>query len=270
MNRDANNMKSMYISKYLQNRNTDGYELEQGIEMKDHTFAQKDVYKSKYLDWKRSGLNKYFSFNNENYDTQNEVDLVKRLQQELIQIYGYNVTYIIRESNTHDHVYGESIGTNFSASFRIEMMPETPEGMLGRDSIMPYGYAMTDTVVLYVSFDRLIEEIKKLGIDRTYPDAGDLIAWDMPGNIMEINYVEDKVIPFVKGTWTMYALHCQVFNLGQEKFTTGDENVDFLNEFEKTYEYPNSDNHAIQREANSVIMNEPNIWKLDFQKNIKF
>ena len=162
----------------------------------------KQVYVSKYLSQApKRGLNPYFSFNNENYDTSNEVNLVKRLQEEQIRMYGYNVTYILRTKNTLDQLYGESVGSNFTHSFQIEAMPESTDLMLGRDSIMGYGYAMTDTVVLHVAFDRIKDEITRLGVEgRDYPLAGDLIAFDVPGNLMEIRYVEDKVVPYAKRT----------------------------------------------------------------------
>ena len=251
-------MKQVYVSKYFRdNGNHD---------------TPKNVYKSPLLSsYTKRGLNPYFSFNNENYDTSNEVQLVKELQQEHIRMYGYMITYIVRTNNTLDEIYGESIGSTFKHSFRIEAMPETTEIMLGRDAILNYGYSMTDTVTLHISFDRLREEIIKLGIkDRTVPIVGDLIAFDMPGNIMEIRYVEDKVIPYAKGTWTMYSLTCQVFNKGQETFDTGDDEVDFLNHFEETYEYPHSDNEEFVKEIKPDVKNEPNAWNLDFDKAFKY
>jgi hypothetical protein len=251
-------MKRPYVSKYFRDNS--------------QTNTPKNMYVSPLLSsYTKKGLNQYFSFNDENYDTSNEVQLVKELQQEQIRMYGYMVTYIVRTNHTLDKIYGESIGSNFEHSFRIEAMPDTPELMIGRDAIMPYGYAMTDTVTLHISFDRLRDEIKKLGIkDRTVPMAGDLIAFDIPGNIREIRYVEDKNIPYAKGTWTMYTLSCQVFNKGQETFDTGDAEIDFLNEFEKTYEYPHSENEAFVEEARPDVKNEPNAWNLDFNKAFKY
>lgn len=81
-----------YTSKYLKNNAPQD--------------PMKKVYVSKYLDkTPKRGLNPYFSFNNETYDTSNEVNLVKRLQEEQIRMYGYNVTYILRTKNTLDQLY---------------------------------------------------------------------------------------------------------------------------------------------------------------------
>jgi hypothetical protein len=232
----------------------------------------KNVYKSPLLSsYTKKGLNPYFSFNNENYDTSSEVQLIKELQQEQIRMHGYNVTYIVRTNNTLDDIYGESIGSTFKHSFRLEALAETSDLMLGRDAIMGYGYSMTDTVVLTASLDRVREEIAKLGVRETnVPVVGDLIAFDIPGNIMEIKYIEDKSPAYLKGTWTVYTFYCQVFNVGQETFDTGDDEVDFLNEFNKTYEYPHADNEILHDEAKEVVKSEPNAWNLDFNKAFKY
>ena len=69
---------------------------------------------------------------------------------------------------------------------------------------------------------------------------------------------------------TCIALTCQVFNLGQETFTTGEEHIDILNHFDKHYELPNSDNESIKTEAKDIVVQEPNIWNLNFQENVDY
>ena len=62
-------MKQIYVSKYF----------------KDNSIQDipKNIYQSSYTDTKiKRGLNQYFSFNNENYDTSSEIQLIKNLQQE--------------------------------------------------------------------------------------------------------------------------------------------------------------------------------------------
>ena len=154
-------IKRPFVSEYLKNN--------------VKTKSPKNVYVSPNLsNGLKRGLNPYFSFNNENYDTSAELQLVKDLQQEQIRTHGYNATYILRTNNTLDKIYGESIGSTFEHSFRLEVLAETPELMMGRDSIMNFGYAMTDTVTITASFDRVREEIRKLGIKgRTVPIVGD-------------------------------------------------------------------------------------------------
>lgn len=68
----------------------------------------------------------------------------------------------------------------------------------------------------------------------------------------------------------MYRLEMQLFNLGQETFDTDNQDVDFLNEFNRTYQYPNSDNEDVQKEAAELAQPEPNIWNLNLQKPVEY
>lgn len=248
----------IYVSKYLRNN--------------QDQWRRKDVYQSKYLSKNQErGLNQYFSFNDENYNTSNEVSLVKSLQTEMIRMFGVKTVYIVRTDNTFDEIYGESIGSNFSHSFEIEMMPENPDGMIGQDSIREYGFFMADTITFHVGFDRFNDEISRLGLpDRKYPTVGDLLHVPMYGNLLEILHVEDKVIPFIKGRQTMWALSCQVFNLGDETFTTDIPDLDFMNNFDKAIDHPQSDNEHLVKEAATATVNEINSWDLDFSSGVKY
>lgn len=246
----------IYVSKYLGN----------------YGEPKNNVYQPKYFSQRHRGLNPYFSFNNENYSTDNEQNLVKMLQEEQIQIFGFRGTYIVKTSETVDQLYGESIGSNYKYSFPIEFMPENnPEAVNHNYAVEMYGYSQLDTFVLNVAFDRMNEEIQRLNIpDRKYPMIGDLILFDLQGKLFEIKYVEDDYIQFAKGCKTVYKLDCQLFNLGQETFDTGDENIDYLNNFEHNHQYPVVDNDHIREESQEITLNEPNIWDLNLQEDVEF
>ena len=247
---------SIYVPKYLGNYG----------EPKDA------VYVPKYMAERHRGLNPYFSFNNENYDTSNEQKLVKMLQEEQIQIFGFKGTYIVKTSETIDKLYGESIGSNYKYSFPIEFMPENnPEAVNHNYGIEMYGYSQLDTISLNVAFDRINEEIQRLGIkDRKFPMIGDLLLFDLQGKLFEIKYVEEDYIQFAKGCKTVYKLDCQLFNLGQETFDTGNKDIDYLNNFEHTHEYPVVDNDHIRDESKDITLPEPNIWDLNLQQDTEF
>ena len=104
-------MKQVYVSPHFRDNS-----------QKEHP---KNVYKSPLLSsYTKKGLNPYFSFNDENYDTSSEVQLMKDLQYEQIRQHGLNATYIVRTNNTLDDIYGESIGSTFKHSFRLEVLAE--------------------------------------------------------------------------------------------------------------------------------------------------
>lgn len=231
-----------------------------------------NVYQSKHLNIKRRGLNPHYSFNDENYKSGSEQELVKSLIEEQIQIYGYKGTYILKTAETVDRLYGEYIGAHFKYSFPIEFMPENnPEAVTHGYGIELYGFSQLDTFSLNVAYDRMNDEIERLNIpDRKYPMIGDLIRYDMQGKLFEVKYVEEDYVQFTKGTKTIYKLECQLFNLGQETFDTGDKEIDYLNHFEHTHEYPVVNNDIIRDESQEITIPEPNIWDLNLQNNVEF
>lgn len=207
-------------------------------------------------------LNPYLSINGENYKNENERQITDNLIREHIKMFGVKCRYILRTKTNFDEIFAESNGANFKYSFDVALYPQSTEGTEGRDSIMLFGYAMTDTVTLQASFNEIVEKIESLGIEgRTYPLVGDLILFNIPGQIYEIKYVEDKNVFWTQGQQTVYNFYCQIFDLGNETFSTGEEDIDVLNNFTEMYETPVMDNNIIQNEANSFIeRNELDAW----------
>ena len=216
-----------------------------------------------YFKSNKKVLNPYFSYNGENFSNINEQNLVQGLIREHIEQFGVKGHYILRQQNINkDEIFGEIYGQNFTHCFETSFYMESPDGMMGRDSIRPFGYLMNDTITLQVPFDKIVSQIEELNIDgRKYPLAGDLIHLQMFGNLLEIRYVEDKSPSFMTGRWHIYTFSCQIFDLGSETFTTDIPEIDVINEFDEFYEKPNSDNEIIQEESNMNVIPEPNVWK---------
>ena len=216
------------------------------------------------------GLNPYFSFNNENYDTSNEQETIKRIQEEEIQMFGYKGLYILKGHNTVDQLFGEDVGATYSYCFPIEFFPEDGDGPENSWSVEMYGFSQLDTFSIHIAYDRLNEEIARLGDkDRKTPLPGDLFRYGLGKQLYEVKWVNDRLHKFSKGCKMMYKLEMQLFNLGQESFDTGMEDIDFLNEFNKTYQYPNSDNREIRNESSELAQPEPNIWNLNLQEPVE-
>ena len=134
-----------------------------------------------------------------------------------------------------------------------------------------YGFSQMDTIAIHIAYDRLNEEIARLGDkDRRFPLPGDLFRYGLTKQLYEIKWVSGRLHKFAKGCPTMYKLEMQIFNIGQETFDTGHEDVDFLNTFNQTYQYPNSDNEEIRKESSELAQPEPNIWNLDLQKQVDY
>lgn len=253
-------MSDVYVSKYLR---TD-------LSASKRQPKYSDVY-DPHSTKRLRGLNPWFSFNNENYDTSNEQQIVKRLQEEQIQMFGYKGLYILKGHNTVDKLFGEDVGATYSYCFPIEFFPEEGDGPENSWAVEMYGFSQLDTIAIHIASDRLEEEIARLGDkDRKYPLPGDLFRYGLTKQLFEIKWVSNRLHKFTKGCPTMYKLEMQLFNIGQETFDTGNEDVDFLNAFNQTYQYPNADNEEVQKEAAELAQSEPNIWNLNLQEPISY
>lgn len=217
------------------------------------------------------GLNSWFSFNNENYDTSNEQEIVKRLQEEQIQMFGYKGLYILKGHNTVDKLFGEDVGATYEYCFPIEFFPEDGDGPENSWAVEMYGFSQLDTIPIHIAYDRLNEEIARLGDkDRKFPLPGDLFRYNLTKQLFEIKWVSGRLHKFMKGCPTMYKIEMQLFNVGQETFNTGNEDIDFLNTFNQTYQYPNGDNEEIRKESAELAQPEPNIWNLNLQNPVSY
>lgn len=219
---------------------------------------------SYFLPQKR-GLNPYFSYMGENTSNSNEQNMVDSLIQEYIQQFGLKVIYIARTTHNMDVIFGESAGSNFEKSFEIEMMMEDyVAGFDGRDSVMPFGYNMHDSITMECSFSRINKEIEELQLDdrdSAFPQPGDLLYIPLYKTMLEIRFVESKTPNQPTGISVLYKFTCHMYNPNTETFSTDIPDIDIINEFDNIYTNPESNNEIIQNEANTIIMPEPTAWK---------
>lgn len=212
----------------------------------------------------KAGLNPYFSYMGENASNVNEQNMVDSLIKEYIQQFGLKVIYILRTPNNMDKVFGESAGSNFAKTFEIEMMMEDyVAGFDGRDSVMPFGYNMHDSITMECSFSRVNEELEKLDLsdrDSPYPQPGDLLYIPLYKTMLEIRFVESKTPNQPTGISILYKFTCHMYNPNSESFSTEVPDIDIINEFEKIYN-EEQEGIAIQDEADNMIIAEPNAWK---------
>ena len=225
------------------------------------TSEEKKIYKSPENEKKTDiGLSKYYSLNNETYDTSNELGLISDLQKEQIKTYGYNVTYIIRTQNMVDKIYGESIGTTFKHSFVIAAKLED-SGNLFEDnpSLLDYGFVNPVNTTIYIPIDILDKEIQKQNIEnRRIPLPGDLIYLNIANMLFEIKNVVWNYTKYNKGQNTLYKFVCTLFNMGDEKFDVENKELNKLNDLNKLFDEDVSDNKVFKSEASD--------WQLNFNE----
>jgi len=168
------------------------------------------------------GTNHFF----ENNSYPGEQSLMDDTVQEIIQIHGTDLVYIMRESNEdalkRDEFFGEDFIGTFKKKFPIEMYLETADGYGGEgDLLAKFGVILRDQGTFVCSRTRFKEET-----DRQYPNEGDLIYYPLTNHLFEITHV-DFANPFQQfGKTYVFRITVETFQFSEEEFTTGIFDID--------------------------------------------
>jgi hypothetical protein len=167
-------------------------------------------------------------FNNFSAATINEQRLMEDVIVESIKIMGHDVKYMPREAyDSTDDIIGESPQAKFSRAYTVEMYLANVEGYEGDgDFFSKFGLEIRDTSNFVISrrtFERYIPSAIA-----TRPREGDLLFVPVLGKIFEIKFVEEELMFFALGKRSpyIYELRCEVFRYSQEDFSTGDSEID--------------------------------------------
>lgn len=201
-------------------------------------------------------------FNHYNYTPTQ--DLVKDLVDEVIQLRGYDFTYIPRTwegtkgLDEVDYLFGENVQPKFDTSYVVEMYPNNVD-FYGQEAtqITKFGLEVRDTMELVVSKRRFAAVT---GI--TSPKEGDLIFFPMFRFMFQIDYVELEQPFYNFGTNYVFVLTCSVMNYNNEKIQTGNTNVDQIADIYHNEgnvdNNPFANNVELEDEANDYFMNTTN------------
>ena len=174
--------------------------------------------------------NNYFN----NYPTSqitSEQLLVEDLVIEAMQIYGMDVYYLPRGTRDQvDYLFGEDTLKQYVNAYPIEMYLENVMGMEGeQDFISKFGLEIRDEVRMLVSRRRFAATINQIR-----PNEGDLIWIPLTGSFHEIRFVEHEQPFYQLGNIYTYKLQTETFEFSHEKFSTGNEEIDSI---EDTYQF---------------------------------
>lgn len=172
--------------------------------------------------------NKYW--NNQSPEVTNEQQLIAGMMQEVIQINGMDVYYILRDSQSSlDYILGEDPTSMFQRAYLIEMYLDNPGGSVsGGDLLSKFGLNITDSsnfVVSQKAFDRYIP--KQF---RSHPIEGDLIYVPIMNQTFEIKKVEEEQNFYSLGKRDPYFFNLKTatFQFSQESFQTGIDELDSI------------------------------------------
>ena len=186
-----------------------------------------------------------------NHAVKSEQNLYEDLIIESMEIYGLSVYYIPRTIKNLDNIMNEDIASEFGDAYMITMyLEDLDQGYGGEQTIMSkFGLEIRDSsnwVVAKKTWENFIG-VQNNTIVAGRPNEGDLIYIPMTGSFHEIKFVEHESPFYQLGNIFVYKLQCETFEYANEKFDTGVEEIDGI---EDTYAFAQtmliSDGNGIQ------------------------
>ena len=229
----------------------------------------------------RISPSRYFN----NYDHAPRQKMIEDLIIHSIKMNGVVIQYMPREEFDRDELFGEDPITRFKYAIEMEAYPKDVDGFGGQgDVFSKFGLEIRDTITFVISRKRwqqlkqekikleeewniLLEDDPKTPwlsntlmceggkgyqVKSFEPQPGDLIYFDMPQKILEITHVDDENLFYEHGIKMTYDLACEVFNYTSEEFTTGNPDIDSVDDMFNT----NRLNNKFLMEDGSVIVSE--------------
>lgn len=162
-----------------------------------------------------------------------EQSLVQNLIDEQIKLFGSDVYYLPRKLFI-DKAISDIVYSEFKTQYMIEMLLINVEGF-GSPSefISKFGLRVTDEVTFVVSSNRwsqIFNNFADITAVDGRPNEGDLIYFPLTENVYEIKFVE-RLQPFYQlGKLYYYTMTAELYELGDDKFETGIEDIDEIEE----------------------------------------
>lgn len=154
-----------------------------------------------------------------------------------MKMYGIDVYYLPRSIVNLDDIMNEDIASSFGAAYMIEMYLEDVNGYTGEQTVMSkFGLEIRDSSNWVVSkrrWEQFIGNHKNTFV-KGRPNEGDLLWIPLTGSFHEIKFVEHEEPFYQLGNIFTYKLQCETFEFANEKFNTGIEDIDSI---EDTYQF---------------------------------
>jgi len=176
-----------------------------------------------------------------NHAVKSEQNLYEDLIIESMEVFGLSVYYIPRHINKLDNIMNEDIASSFGDAYMITMyLEDLDNGYGGEQTLMSkFGLEIRDTsnwIIAKKTWENFVG-IQNNTIVAGRPNEGDLIYIPMTGSFHEIKFVEHESPFYQLGNIFVYKLQCETFEYANEKFDTGVEEIDGI---EDTYAFSQS------------------------------
>ena len=162
-----------------------------------------------------------------------EQALIQSLVDEQIKLFGSDVYYLPRKM-IKDVALNDVLYSEFTTQYMIEMLLINVEGF-GSPSefISKFGLRITDEITMVVSQNRwsqVFQEFADITTVDGRPNEGDLIYLPLTEDLYEIKFVEREAPFYQLGKNYIYTMTAEIYELGNDEFETGIEEIDVIEE----------------------------------------
>ena len=167
-------------------------------------------------------VNPYFN----NYHQSSEQNLIEDLIIESIKMYGMDCLYIHRSIGAKDELLNEDDLPIYDSAIPLEMYIREVDGFGGdSDFLSKFGLEIRDSVTFTVAKSRFTANVAG-DVGETRPNEGDLVYFPLNEKIFKVMHVEHEAIFYQLGKLQTYDLKCELFEFSNERFDTGNNEID--------------------------------------------
>jgi hypothetical protein len=167
-----------------------------------------------------------------------EQDLYEDLIIESIQMYGQDVYYLPREIVASEDIFLDSIQSQFSDAYKVEVYIENAEGFEGEgDLFTKFGIELRDQATFVIARRRWKHLIgDRLSDAQFRPREGDVIYLPLSESLFQVMKVETESPFYQLSQLPLFRMQCELFEFSDEDFDTGIPGIDNV-EVEGAFQY---------------------------------
>ena len=213
----------------------------------------------------------------DNFNHHGQQTLIEDLCIEAISIYGHSIYYLPRKLNAKDDIYGEDTISTYDNAYEIDGYIKSFDSFEGDGTFLSkFNMEIRDSITFSIARRTFNNEIgTQSGLIR--PREGDLIYYKMLKRIFVIGFVDDKPVFYQLGALQFYNIKCDVWEYSSERFNTGIQEIDELED-----KYTTSQQHFITPDtidfdeqnqdvfADNLEFDEEAVGVVDFSENNPF
>ncbi len=167
-----------------------------------------------------------------------EQNLYEDILIEAIQFYGQDVYYLPREIVEREEIFLDSIQSQFSDAYKVEVYIENTDAFDGEgDLFTKFGIELRDQATFVIARRRWRELVgDRLADNQFRPREGDVIYLPLSESLFEVRKVETESPFYQLSQLPQFRMQCELFEFSDEDFDTGIDVIDQVEE-EHAFQY---------------------------------